>query len=53
LWLPSQFGRERGEPLDAFAAAALRLQHVGDRMRGPEIAGIELDGAAPDASAPR
>src|SRR5215471_4724729 len=38
--------RERGEPLDAFAAAALHLQHMGHRVRGPEIAGVELDGAA-------
>src|SRR4030095_13256093 len=40
-------GRERGEPLDAFAAAALHLHHMGDGVRGPEIAGVELDGAAP------
>ncbi len=40
-------GRERGEPLDAFAAPALHLQHMGDGVRGPEIAGVELDGAAP------
>ena len=39
-------GRERGEPLDAFAAAALHLDHMGDGVRGPEIAGVELDGAA-------
>src|SRR5262249_25681216 len=39
--------RERGEPLDAFAAAALHLHHMGDGMRGPEIAGLERDGAAP------
>ncbi len=39
-------GRERGEPLDAFAAAALTLHHVGDGVRGPEIAGVELDRAA-------
>ena len=41
-------GRERGQPLDAFAAAALHLHHVGDGVRGPEIAGVELDGAAPE-----
>src|SRR5258705_8197885 len=40
-------GRERGEPLDAFAAAALRLQDMGDGVCGPEIAGVELDRAAP------
>ncbi len=40
-------GRECGEPLDAFAAAALRFQHVGDGVRGPQIAGVELDRAAP------
>src|SRR5262249_62288903 len=39
--------RERGEPLDAFAAAALHLHHMGDGMRGPKIAGGERDGAAP------
>src|SRR5262249_11220694 len=39
--------RERGEPLDAFAAAALHLHHMSDGVRGPEIAGVELDGAAP------
>ena len=39
-------GRERGEPLNAFAAAPLRLQHVGDGVRRPEIAGVELDGMA-------
>src|SRR5262249_4626305 len=38
--------RERGEPLDAFAAATLHLHHMGDGVRGPEIAGVELDGAA-------
>src|SRR5512144_1712720 len=40
-------GRERGEPLDTFAAAALHLHHMGNGVRGPEIAGVELDGAAP------
>src|SRR5258708_31986059 len=40
-------GREHGEPLDAFAAAALHLHHMGDGVRGPEIARVELDGAAP------
>ena len=39
-------GRERREPLNAFAAAALRLQHMGDRVRGPEIARVDLDGPA-------
>src|SRR4029453_13620761 len=38
--------RERGEPLNAFAAAALHLQHMRDGVRGPEIAAVELDGAA-------
>ena len=40
-------GRERGEPLDAFAAPALHLHHVGNGVRGPEIAGVEFDGPAP------
>ena len=39
--------RERREPLDALAAAALRLHHMGHGMRGPEVAGVELDGPAP------
>ena len=39
-------GRERGEPLDAFAAAPLHLQDVRNRMRGPQVAGVELYGAA-------
>src|SRR5215831_15328155 len=38
---------ERREPLNALAAAALHLEHMGHRVRGPEIAGVELDGAAP------
>ena len=40
-------GREGGEPLDAFAATALHLHHMGDGVRGPEIARVELNGAAP------
>ncbi len=43
---PLPVGRERREPLNAFAAAALRLQDMGDGVRRPEIAGVELDGAA-------
>jgi hypothetical protein len=40
-------GRESGEPLYAFAAASLRLHHMSNGVRGPEIGGVELHGAAP------
>src|SRR4051812_32490048 len=39
-------GGKRSEPLDAFATPALHFHYVGDGVRAPEIAGVQLDRAA-------